>query len=63
MIFYPNIEGIKYFLYLITTANHIIYLPPEIREKIWIQCEKQPYMLCSINNGTKIKLYIKTLNM
>lgn len=58
MILYPNIEGIKYFIYLITNNKNFIFFPQEIREKIWNMCEKKPYMLCNLNDNIKIKLFI-----
>jgi hypothetical protein len=59
MIYYPNIEGIKYFLYLSTIGQDISYLPVEIREIIWNYCEKNAYMICCINNSINLKLYMK----
>ena len=57
MILYPNIEGLKYFLYLSTIDREITYLPQEIREIIWNFSEKKAYMECKISNII-MKLYL-----
>ena len=58
MIFYPNVDGFKYFIYLSTIGRDICYLPQEIREIIWEFYEKKAYMICNLNNNIEIKLSI-----
>ena len=52
MIHFPNMEGLKYFMYL-CTFNHdnpYLYLPEEIREIIWNNSEKNMYINCYVND-------------
>ena len=52
----PNINGLKYFLYIFNIYKNIPYLPEEIREIIWKMSEKIPYIICLVNNNIELKL-------
>ena len=56
MIFFPNTDGLKYFLYISTLGQDILYLPEDIRKIIWTMSEKIAYMSCRINNDVIMKL-------
>ena len=59
MIYCPNLEGLKYFIWLCTIDKGIPNLPLDIRTLIYDKYEKQMYVECLIKDAVKLRLNIK----
>ncbi len=58
-----NLEGLKYFIYNITTnKNKKLELPREIRRLIWKFAHYYPYIQCYICDKVLISFEINTSN-
>lgn len=58
-----NLEGLKYFIYNITTnKNKKLELPEEIRRLIWKFAHYYPYIQCYICDKVLISFEINTSN-
>jgi len=54
-----KIDGIKYFIYLISQNKEIPYIDTDIRKIIWDYAMQPMYVLCNINNDMSVRLYIQ----
>ena len=54
-----KIDGIKYFIYLISQNKEIPYIDTDIRKIIWDYAMQPMYVLCNISNDMSVRLYIK----
>ena len=54
-----EIDGIKYFIYLISRGKELPYIDTDIRKIIWDYAVQPLFVLCNINEDLNVRLYIQ----
>ena len=62
MLIWNNMDGVRYFIYVISNNNNnnnkLPYIDTDLRKIIWNYTIEPPYILCYLNNDIYIKLNI-----
>lgn len=54
-----EIDGIKYFIYLISQGRELPYIDTDIRKIIWSYAIEPLFVICNISEDLNARLYIQ----